>query len=118
MREPYYSIICNLIRVSSVCLMGITWLSIYYLAPYHKKIRFFVAFVSGYFFGVFSVWCYWYFAAKFAPTEKIAAEILSKDGSPMIIAPLVIPIYLVGYFIIVWPVVFTITKLYPNGKIK
>ena len=40
MREPYYAITCNLIQVSPVYLMGVTWLSIYYLAPYHKKTDF------------------------------------------------------------------------------
>ena len=40
--------------------------------------------VVGYLIGVFSVWYYWVFAAKFAPTEEIAVEILKKDGALMV----------------------------------
>ena len=39
----------------------------------------------------FSVWWYWDFAAEFAPTEEIAAEILKKDGAPMGTAPFLMP---------------------------
>ena len=64
-------------------LMGITWLAAYYLLPNYNKFRFLLTLVVGYIIGVFSVWWYW----DFAPIEEVAAEILKKDGAPMVAAP-------------------------------
>jgi len=74
-------------RLSPIMLMGITWLAAYYLLPNYNKFRFLLTLVVGYIIGVFSGWWYWDFAADFAPTEEVAAEILKKDGAPMVAAP-------------------------------
>ena len=53
MNEPYYSIICNLMRLSPIMLMGITWLAAYYLLPNYNKFRFLLILVISYIIGVF-----------------------------------------------------------------
>ena len=117
MNEPYYSIICNLMRLSPIMLMGITWLAAYYLLPNYNKFRFLLTLVVGYIIGVFSVWWYWDFAAEFAPTEEVAVEILKKNGAPMVAAPFLMPIYLVFYFCIMWPITWIVTRFCPRNNV-
>ena len=118
MSQPYYFLICNLMRLRPIILMGITWLATYYLLPNHNKFRFRLTLVVGYIIGVFSVCWYWDFAAEFAPTEEIAAAILKKDGAPMVAVPFLRPIYLVFYFCIMWPITWSVTRFCPRNNVR
>ena len=118
MNEPYYSIICNLIRLSPVVFIGITWLIGYYLFTNHNKFRFFLTLAVRYIIGLFSVWGDWDFATQFAPTEKIAAEIVTKDGAPMVVAPFIMPIYVGIYFLIMSPVTWVVIKVCPRNNVR
>ena len=70
----------------------------------------------GYLIGVFSVWCYWDFAAKFSSTEEITVGIIKKDGAQMVAAPVLMLIYLVFYFLMLWPIKWLITKICPQNN--
>ena len=109
MSEPIYSIVCWAIRLSPVIFMGATWLLFYYRFPDSKKA--WVVFGVGYLSGVLSVWAYWEVAVSFAPNDKIAEELLSKDGAPRVFALFVMPFLVAVYFLLMLPITWLITKV-------
>jgi hypothetical protein len=112
MNEALYYLSCWAIRLSPIILMGTAWLICHYRFPGGKKV--WVTLAVGYLIGVLSVWLYWDFAGRFAPTHQIAAEIYSKDGAPRLFAPFVMPFFVGVYFLILWPATWLVTRIWPR----
>lgn len=113
MNEPYYSYICWAIRLCPILFMGIVWLFGYYRSWEDRK-AFLTTIAVGYVVGVASVWAYWDYAGNFAPNATIADEILEKDGAPRVLAPIVMPILVGIYFVLMWPFTWSVTKVWPR----
>ncbi|MEM8955268.1 MAG: hypothetical protein AAGD22_14035 [Verrucomicrobiota bacterium] len=111
MNEPYYSIACWAIRLSPVGVMATVWLIFRYRSPGLKQMLFTLG--TGYVAGVLSVWWYYDFAGVNAPTEEIAEQVYSKDGAAQVFAPFVMPIFVGIYFVLMWPITRTITRILP-----
>ena len=115
MTEPYYSITCWTIRLSPVLFMGSAWLLCHYRFPESKNL--WITLGIGYLTGVLSVWIYWHFAASYAPTQEIADEIMTKDGAPQVLTPFVMPIFVGVYFVLMWPITWLLTKIFPRKEL-
>ena len=111
MSDPFYSIICWVIRLIPIGLMGSTSLLFHYRLPSFKH-KVLIVLVVGYFSGVLSVWAYWEFAISFAPNDSLAAELLSRDGAPQLFAPFVMPLFVAFYFLLMLPITWLVTRIW------
>ena len=111
MSDPFYSIICWVIRLIPIGLMGLTSLLFHYRLPSFEH-KLLIVLVVGYFSGVLSVWAYWKFAISFAPNDNLAGELLSKDGAPQLFAPFVMPLFVAVYFLLMLPITWLVTKIW------
>ena len=83
MSDPFYSIICWVIRLIPIGLMGSTSLLFHYRLPSFKH-KVLIVLVVGYFSGVLSVWAYWEFAISFAPNDNLQQSFFQRRSSTVV----------------------------------
>ena len=103
MSDPLYTSLCWVIRFSPALFMSCAWLYASY--RHQKQAAIPMTLIIGYLTGVISIWAYWEFAGRFAPTEEKMLEVFQKDGNPRIFAPFVAPLYLPLYGLVSFPLV-------------
>lgn len=104
-----YDLICSLLQVGWLIAIFSTHLILHFL--FDAKYKKILSSISGYVFGLISVYIYWWFSAEYAPTDEIRGEIYSKDGAPLIFAPFVMPFYVLFGYILLSPFLWLICRL-------
>ena len=94
---------------------GIGLVDCHYRFPESKNL--WITLGIGYLTGVLSVWIYWHFAASYTPTQEIADEIMTTDGTPQVLTPFVMPIFVCVSFALRWPITWLLTKISPRKEL-
>ncbi len=91
--------------------MAAAW--IYASYRHQKQAAIPMTLIIGYLTGVVSIWSYWEFAGRCAPTEEQMLDVFQKEGASRMLAPFVVPLYLPLYGLVALPLVRLVFFLNP-----